>query len=66
MSQDNVVTVKYTEETAVLTVYYRGGSVHEYSPVSKDQYLEATAAEKVGSAIHNLIRNNNLVGKRIQ
>ena len=66
MSEMNVKSVEYDKETETLTVYYNGGSVHSYTPVSDAEFNACQSAENISKAVHYLTRKGNLVGKKVE
>jgi hypothetical protein len=66
MSERNVVSVEYNEAEKALLVHYMGGSVHSYSPVSKDEFIACQNAENLSRLVHFIVRRGDLVGKKVE
>jgi hypothetical protein len=54
----NINTIGHDEDNSILEVEFKGGTVYEYSNVSKDVYDELMLAESVGKYFNQNIKNN--------
>jgi hypothetical protein len=66
MSAANISSVKYDYVTKTLTVYYRGGVVNAYAPVSVEAFTNCLGAKDLSRVIYEIVRTGSLVGKKVE
>ena len=62
MSEEHIEKLWYRAPDATLTVFFKGGSVCDYSPVSVDDYINIRTADNAAKAVHDIIRKPQIVG----
>lgn len=61
VTSSNISAVGYNGKTLTLTVEFHNGGLYEYSPVTKETYVELVEAKSVGSYLSQNIRSNSKV-----
>jgi len=61
MGIDNISNLKF-EEPNKLVIFYGGGSVFSYTPVTLEKFTKVTHSGDIPRAVRKLIRSGNIVG----
>ena len=65
VKSSNVEAMDYNDETNVMTIFYKGGSVYEYSNVDKFHKDELKTSPSFGKALHRLRKHHNWDFKKL-
>ena len=64
VNSSNISMVDYNLDNLTLTVYFKDGSVYNYSPVYQSQVLDFDAAESKGKWFNQNIRKNKTISTK--
>jgi hypothetical protein len=65
VTSSNLQSVGYDEESRILTIEFRNGSVYEYEGVPPDVYSELMSAKSHGKYFHRQIRDAGYATHRV-